>query len=531
MFGADKDPGSNSDSREPPQPGKTKEHRVHLPKRAEDSHLHIFDKAKGDHHFHLIYTVKPSFFNFLNKLSKPVRSSLKLLIALAGFLLVAFLPLGLAYHAQMSLAIFVGIALLWTTEAIPMPATALLVPVLLTGFGIFQTSDALLPFANPVVYMLLGGVMLAGAVHKTGIDKRILYPFLIRSEGKIDKLLLSMMLVSAILSMWISNTATVALLAPFAISLSSSVEDKESSKRLTTMLLLGIGFAAVIGGLGTVIGSAPNAVASAIFAEQGSWTFVDWMIIGMPTSFVLLFMSWRIILKVLPIPEVTVNIDSLKEGYADLGPVSGGEKKTMTIFAFTIIFWISGSSIGEAFGFPPSFMSAAIVSLLAAVALFVTGTINWEDARIVPWGVFLIIGAGLAMGEAIVFTGAADWIISGLLGVFVGMPLLVVIILIAFVVVGISNFLSNTASAAIFIPILIAFANALGENMRLLVLPIALVLSLSLVTPIGTPPITLIYSSGQISRKELAKVGILITVPAVFVCIFMIFMLDYVGLI
>ena len=513
-----------------PEDGRSEEKHSRLPHRAKDGHFHLF--TRSDHHFHLIYSVKPfSVFKFLNRMSAPARNSLKLLLALAGFIIFAMLPLDLNYQAHMSLAIFIGVALLWTTEAIPLPVTALLVPVLLTAFGIFGTSDALLPFANPVVYLLLGGVMLAGAVHKTGFDKRMLYPFLIRSEGKIDKLLLSMMLVSAILSMWISNTATVALLAPFAISLAATVEDKESSRRLTTLLLIGIGFAAVIGGLGTVIGSAPNAVASAIFAEQGTWTFVDWMIIGMPTAFILLFMTWKIILKVLPIPEVTVNIDSLKEGYESLGPMSGGEKKTLTIFAFTIIFWVSGASIGEMFGFPPSFMSSAIVSLLATVALFVSGTMKWEDARIVPWGVFLIIGAGLALGEAIVFTGAADWITSGLFDIFSGMNVIVIILLISFIVVGISNFLSNTASAAIFIPILMAFANAMGESMRLMVLPVALVLSLSFITPIGTPPITLIYSSGHITAKQLAKIGIIITIPAVFICTFVILTLNWIGLI
>ncbi len=529
------DKESQTDRSSIPDGDKPKEHHLHLPHiphREKDGHFHLLNRSKGGHHFHLIYSVKPfSVFKFLNKMSAPARNSWKLLLALAGFTIFALLPLGISYKAHMSLAIFVGVALLWTTEAIPLPVTALLVPVLLTAFGIFETSEALLPFANPVVYLLLGGVMLAGAVHKTGFDKRMLYPFLIKSEGKIDKLLLSMMLVSAILSMWISNTATVALLAPFAISLSATVDDKESSKRLTTILLLGIGFAAVIGGLGTVIGSAPNAVASAIFAEQGSWTFIDWMMIGIPTSFILLFMTWKIILKVIPIPEVTVNIDSLKEGYHSLGPMSGGEKKTLTVFAFTIVFWVSGASIGELFGFPSSFMSSAIVSLLATVALFVTGTMKWEDARIVPWGVFLIIGAGLALGDAIVKTGAAEWITSGLFDVFFGMPVLVIILLIAFVVVGISNFLSNTASAAIFIPILMAFANAMGEDMRIMVLPVALVLSLSFITPIGTPPITLIYSSGHITAKQLAKIGIIVTVPAVFVCTFVVLALNWIGVV
>ena len=505
---------------------------IHDPDETPLHHLvHAPKEVAREAYFHLVYSVKPPFFKFFDKLSHTLRSSIKLLIALAGFLIVYWMPLGLDYHAQAALAIFAGIALLWTTEAIPMPVTALLVPVLLTGFGIFGTSDALLPFAHPVVYLILGGVILAAAVHKTGMDRRILYPFLIRSGGKPDRLLLYIMLVSAILSMWISNTATVALLAPFAISLPAKIKDKEVSSRLTKILLLGIGFAAVIGGLGTVIGSAPNAVASAILAEHGAWTFLDWMIIGMPTSFVLLFITWRIIMRVIPMPDVDIDIGYLKDDYAKMGSMSGAEKKTMIIFSLTIIFWVSGTSIGQWLGFNSSFMSTAIVGLLAAVSLFVMNIITWEDARNVPWGVFLIIGAGLALGEAILITGAADWITDQLFTLVYGLPLLAIILVIGFIIVIISNFLNNTASAAIFIPILMALAVSINVDVRLLVLPIALILSLSFITPIGTPPITLMYSLGKVTRKELAKIGILITIPAVFICIFMVMLLNNLGLI
>lgn len=505
---------------------------VHDPDETPLEHLaNVPKEVASEVYFHLVYSMKPSFFKFFDRLSTTIQSSIKLLIALAGFLIVYWVPLGLEYQAQAALAIFTGIALLWTTEAIPMPVTALLVPVLLTAFGIFGTSDALIPFAHPVVYLILGGVILAAAVHKTGMDRRILYPFLIRSGGKPDRLLLYMMLVSAILSMWISNTATVALLAPFAISLPAKIKDKEVSARLTKILLLGVGFAAVIGGLGTVIGSAPNAVASAILAEQGAWTFLDWMIIGMPTSFVLLFISWRIIMWVIPMPEANIDIEYLKEDYAKMGKMSGAEKKTLIIFTATIIFWVSGTTLGQWLGFNSSFMSTAIVGLLGAVALFVARIITWEDARNVPWGVFLIIGAGLALGEAILITGAADWITAQLFTLVYGLPLLAIIVIIGFIIVAISNFLNNTASAAIFIPILMALAVSINVDIRLLVLPIALILSLSFITPIGTPPITLMYSLGKVSRNELAKIGFLITIPAVFICIFMVMFLNYIGLI
>jgi sodium-dependent dicarboxylate transporter 2/3/5 len=494
-----------------------------------DDHKHFF-REKDGHHFHLIYSVKPSFVKFMNRLSAGLRGSIKLLVALAGFLFVAVLPLGISFHAQMSIAIFVLIAIMWTLEAIPMPVTALLVPALLTAFGIFETSDAFLPFANPVVYLILGSVILAGAVHKTGLDKRLLYPILLGSRGKVERFLLALMVVAFMFSMWISNTATVALLAPFAIGLASSVPDKDHSKRLMVLFLLGIGFASVIGGMATVVGSAPNAVTSALLAEQGSWTFLDWMIIGVPTATILLFLVWRLLLLALRPPKTDLDISGLKDEYAHLGRWTGGEKKTLVILILAITFWILGDAIVGLFGVPSSFMSTAIVALLAAVALFVTRTMTWQEARIVPWGVFLIIGAGLALGEALVNSGAADWMTTGLSSTLIGLPVLVTIFILAIVVVFISNFLNNTASAAVFIPILIVLANMMGESVYLVVLPIALVLSLSLITPIGTPPITLIYSTGRVPRRTLAKVGALVTLPAVLVCILMVYLMHSLGL-
>ncbi|MFO7618249.1 MAG: DASS family sodium-coupled anion symporter, partial [Thermoplasmata archaeon] len=334
-----------------------------------------------------------------------------------------------------------------------------------------------------------------------------------------------------VLSMWISNTATAALLIPFAISLSSTVEGEKNRKRLTKMLLMGIGIAATVGGLGTVIGSAPNAITSALLAQHGSWTFLDWMLVGMPAAFILLFLSWKVILKVIPPPDVAIDTGMLERDYALMGKISGSERKTLAIFGFAVVFWVSGAELGAMLGFTSAFMSSAIVSLLAAIMLFVTRTITWDDARKVPWGVFLILGAGLALGEAIIDTGAAAWITGHIFGLTLGLPLLAIIVIICFIMVVISNFLSNTASAAVFIPILISLASEMETNLRLLVLPAAMVLTLSFITPIGTPPITLIYSLGKIDRKELAKIGIMVAVPAVFICIGMVYLLNIMGLI
>ncbi len=476
-----------------------------------------------------IVELAPSFFKTFARLPKLAQRSIKISLPFAFLVLLTVAPLGLEQQVQFALAIFVCISMLWTFGALPLPVTALLVPVLLTFYGIFPTAEALMPFADPVVYLLMGGLILAEAFRKHGVDRRLAYAIVSRFGGEVNKILLSFMLVSAVLSMWISNTATVALLIPVVLGIASRSEHEKG--RLSVLFMIGIGIGSAIGGMATVTGSAPNAVASALLARETTWSFVDWMKIGLPTSLVLLVMAWALLQKVFPIRTRTLEIAPIRKELADMGAMSLGEKKTIGIFLPTVALWVAGADIGALFGVPPSFMSATIVALGAAVLLFATRTLEWQDARTISWDIFLVIGAGLALGEGLQESGAAQWMADQITSATGDFHILVIMLIVGAVSVVLSNFMSNTATAAILAPVLIGMSGSLGVDPKFLVLTCALAVSLSFATPIGTPPFTLIFSTGLVSRRDIAVAGVRVALPAMLVVVALVYLMVEFGLV
>ena len=483
---------------------------------------------------HEIIEVTPTFFKFFAKLPKMVQRSIKIFLPFFVLLLLTVIPLPLDVQVQYALAIFVCVSMLWTFGGLPLPVTALLVPVLLTFYGIFKTDEALRPFADPVVYLLMGGLIMAEAFRKHGVDRRLAYSIVARFGGDVGKILLSFMIVAAVLSMWISNTATVALMIPVVLGIASRAGEEKG--KLSILFLLGIGIGSALGGMATITGSAPNAVASSLLAQKlaadgGTWTFVDWMMIGLPASIVLLTLSWYLLKRIFPVNIETLNISSVTKELEDMGSLSQGEKKTLGIFLPTVVLWIAGADIGAMFGFPASFMSAAIVALSAAVLLFASKTLDWQDARSISWDIFLIIGAGLALGEGLQQSGAAEWMAGVLVSLTGDLHIFVIMLVVSAVSVAFSNFMSNTATAAILAPILIGMSDELMVDPKLLVLVCALSVSVSFITPIGTPPFTLIYSTGIISRRDLARSGLRLSIPAVLAITSLVYLMVKFGLV
>ncbi|HDP96593.1 MAG TPA: SLC13/DASS family transporter [Euryarchaeota archaeon] len=473
--------------------------------------------------------IAPTFFKFFAKLPKLAQRSIKLIIPFLFMLVITILPVDLDSQIKYALAVFVCISMLWTFGSLPLPVTALLVPVLLTFYGIFPTAEALMPFANPVVYLLMGGLIMAEAFRKHGLDRRLAYAIVSKSEGNLHLTLLTLMVVSAVLSMWISNTATVALLIPVVLGIASRAgEDKG---RLSMQFLMGIGVGAAIGGMATITGSAPNAVASGLLANETPWTFIDWMKLGLPASIVILIISWQILIRAFPVGISFLELGAIKKELESMGPLRMGEKKTLFIFLPTVALWIAGADIGALFGFPASFMSAAIVALSASVLLFATRTLDWQDARTISWEIFLIVGAGLALGEGLDASGAADWIAGQLVSLTGGLSLIIIMLIVSLISVLLSNLMSNTATAAILVPILIGMSSTLMIDPKFLVLVCALSVSVSFITPIGTPPFTLIFSTGVLSRENIARGGLRITLPAVLIITVLTYLLVEFGLV
>lgn len=458
------------------------------------------------------------FFDCFRGMGSRRLRALKLVLPFLALAIFVLLPLDLDPRVQDSLGIFICIAMMWTFESLPLPVTALLVPVLLTLFGVFPASEALAPYADPIVFLMIGGLILAEALRVNGLDKRLAYLMVLRADGNRDRTLFLLMAAAAFLSMWISNTAAVAILIPVVLGISSRL--KGAGENVTVRMLLGIGIGSAAGGMMTVTGSAPNAIAAGLLSREHEFTFLDWMTIGVPVGLVLLFLAWFLLTRLFPSHGERLEIDDLRREAEAMGPLSGGEKRTLMVFLPTVALWVLGADIASWLGLPPSFMSAAVVALAASVLLFVVRSIEWENARSISWDVFLIIGSGLALGEALVYSGAAQWLAEGLGDLLLGAQVLTVLLAVAFVTVTITNFISNTATAAMFIPILLSLSMALGVPPELLVLTCGLCVSLSFITPIGTPPFTLIYATKKVSRRDMAKAGIAIAVPmAVAICL------------
>ena len=459
------------------------------------------------------------FFEPFRKLSSMQQRAIKLALPLLVLVVFVLLPLDLDRRVQDVLGIFLCIAMLWTFESLPLPVTALLVPVLLTLFGVFPAADALAPYADPVVFLMIGGLILAEALRLNGLDKRLAYWMVLRADGNRDRTLFYLMAAAAFLSMWISNTATVAIMIPVVLGISSRLKGVEHA---TVRMLLGIGIGSAAGGMMTVTGSAPNAIAAGLLSQERAFTFLDWMVVGVPVGLALLFLAWFLLIRLFPSHGERLEIEELREEMRRMGPLMSGEKRTLMVFLPTVALWVLGAEIASWLGLPPSFMSAAVVALSASVFLFVVKAIEWENARSISWDVFLIIGSGLALGEGLVYSGAAQWIADGLGGVLLGAQLIIVLLTVGFVTVVITNFISNTATAAMFIPILLGLSIALNVPPELLVLTCGLCVSLSFITPIGTPPFTLIYATKKVSRRDMAKAGIVIAVPMVVaICLFL----------
>ncbi|MBN1110237.1 MAG: SLC13/DASS family transporter [Methanomassiliicoccales archaeon] len=472
----------------------------------------------------IIYSLRDRlpFFAFFRNLRPSWQRAIKLLVPFLVLAVFILLPLDLERPVQDALGIFLCIAMMWTFESLPLPATALLVPVLLTLFGVFHAAEALEPYADPVVFLMIGGLILAEAFRRNGLDKRMAYIMVLRAGGDRDRTLLYLMAASAFLSMWISNTATVAILIPVVFGITGRL--KGLSLGVTVRMLLGIGIGSAAGGMMTITGSAPNAIASGLLAQETTFTFLDWMTVGVPMGLMLLLLSWYLLTRLYPAHGERLDVEDLRLELQGMGGLNEGERRTLTIFLPTVVLWVIGADIASWLGLPPSFMSAAVVALSAAVGLFVVKAIQWDDARSIAWDVFLIIGSGLALGEGLVVSGAAEWMAEGLGEALLGAQLILVLLVLAAVTIAITNFISNTATAAMFIPILLGLSRALDVSPQLLVLTCGLCVSLSFITPIGTPPITLVYSTKMVGRGDLARAGLAITVPAaVVICLFLLF--------
>lgn len=409
---------------------------------------------------------------------------------------------------QAGLFIFVLIGGLWLTEAFHLTFTALLVPLLAIAFGLLDVPAALGHFANPVIAIFFGGFALASALQAQGIDGWIARGLLRLARGSLAVGVLLLLLATAALSMWISNTATAAMMLPLALGLLHGQPDKTRAG-LLVFVLLGLAWSANIGGMATLVGSPPNAIAA---AELG-WGFRDWLAVGLPVFLLLyplaLLVLWLVIRPVFPAGT---------QAPAAAAPFVWTRPRllTLAIFLATAGLWVFGDPLAARLGIAGD--KDAAVALLAAVALGMTGCTTWERlARDTNWGVLLLFGGGIALSAVMKTSGASAWL-GATLGAWLppGQAFLF-IAAIALFVVFLTELVSNTASAALLIPLLLPLAATAGVAPEALVALIAVSASCAFMLPVATPPNALVFGTGLVPSAAMRRAGLLMNLACVAV--------------
>jgi sodium-dependent dicarboxylate transporter 2/3/5 len=440
------------------------------------------------------------------------------LAALALLLLPA--PDGMPAAAWATAAIAAWMAIWWATEAIPVPATALLPILLLPLLGVGSVTQAAAPFAHPLIFLFLGGFILATAIQRWNLHRRIALALVLRLGTAPARLVAGFMLATAILSMWVSNTATAMLMLPIALSVIAELDLRESRDNFARALLLGIAYAASIGGIGTLIGTPPNALLAAFAAERHGIAigFAQWMAIGLPVAALMGPLCWLLLTRFAfplprPAPGHATGADTIARHLAELGPVTPAERRVALVFAATIALWLARPALETLPGL--SALSDTAIALAAALALFAlpagtptpTRLLDWPNLAALPWGTLILFGGGLSLAEAASATGLATWIGTALAAAADWPPLLLVAI-VAATVVFLTEMTSNTATAATFLPLMGALALAAGMAPLDLMAPVAIAASAAFMLPVATPPNAIVFASGQVAIADMIRAGL-----------------------
>ena len=479
---------------------------------------------------------------------------------------VVYLALGgteLSEDARRVAAIGALMATWWMTEAVPLPVTSLTPIVLLPAFTETKIGEATAPFAQPIVYLFLGGFLIAVAMQKWDLHRRIALHTLRAVGTHPRRIVLGMMIATAGLSMWVNNVATTLMMLPIAISILALVAERALSARADVSeedvaddmariedgdaisdvlddrnvrlfgvaLFLAVGWSASIGGLGTLFGSVPNAFIAAYLSDQfdRSIGFFDWMLLGLPLVIAFIALSWLLITLVLfrfDLDEIPGGEEMIQSEIDDLGPMTQGEKLVALVFLSAAFLWVVPSLLSNVDAVASVVpwignLEDAAIAIGAAIILFLLPgdkkrpLLEWSDAeKGLPWGVLLLFGGGLTLAGAVARTGLDEWFGSNLEGLG-RLPLLLLVAGVAFIILMLTEITSNTATTAAFIPILAAVSVAIGVDPMLLMVPAALAATCAFMLPVGTPPNAIVFATGAVKIQEMARGGLVLNVTGV----------------
>jgi sodium-dependent dicarboxylate transporter 2/3/5 len=468
----------------------------------------------------LAAALKPGFAARLGLIAGP---------ALALLIAVLPPPEGLERGGMLVAGVLVLMAIWWATEAIPIAATSLIPLALLPLTGVASLRDIAAPYADTVVLLLLGGFIMAIAIEKWDLHRRIALNVLTLSGGRLKLLAGAFMLATALLSMWISNTATSLMMAPIALSVAVAAG---GGPRLGGALLLGIAYSASIGGLATPVGTPTNLIAMGWLTDNAGIeiSFREWMSFGLPIVLIMLPMAWLIL---------TWNIKSdaaaakaagatVRAQRDALGKMTTSEVRVAIVFGFIALAWITREQIVQI----PLFagLTDMGIAIMGAILMFLVphgsratdhqqgswALLNWEDAKSVPWDVVLLFGGGLSLAAAVQASGLAGWLGNSLAGLG-ALPPIVLILIVVTILIFLTEVMSNVAAMTTFLPVLGALAEATGIDVRSLILPCAMAASCAFMLPIATGPNAVVFGMRQFSIGRMMKSGFWLNVACVLI--------------
>ncbi len=424
----------------------------------------------------------------------------------------------------------------WVTEAVPIPVTAILPMSVMPLVGVFTIREATAPYADPIIFLFMGGFLIALAMEKWNLHKRIALTLINRTGTSANGIILGFMLATAFLSMWISNTATAVMMLPIAMSVISLLthelglnEEDQRFRRFALSLLLGIAYSANIGGAATIIGTPPNVVMLGYINEFYGIdiTFSEWLMIGLPVCGTILAITYLLLVKWF-FPNNLGHLEGSKEiiqkELKALGPISGPEKRVLWIFIVTALGWILLQPLNQLIGIP--LLNNTVVAMAGGTFMFLLPLdlkrgkflLDWEYTARLPWGILLLFGGGLCLARAMQSTGIIELIGASISEGGPYQQWLLVLILTA-VMLFMTELMSNVALVTVFLPVVIGIGQGLNLPPLFLVAPATIAASCAFMMPISTPPNAIVFASGHIQIKDMAKAGFWLNLVAISILV------------
>ena len=449
-------------------------------------------------------------------------------IALQVMTIITDAPEGLSQEAWLCAGLGLMMAVFWSAEILPISVTALLPLVVAPMLGLADLDKAAAPYAHPVIYLFMGGFALGLAMQRWNLHRRIALNIMLAVGTGEKQQILGFMAATALISMWVSNTATTIMMLPIGMSVITLMRNEGAmSKDFPTALLLAIAYGASVGGFGTLIGTPPNALLAAFLEEQYNIQigFAQWLIIGIPSSAIMLVITgwwlsrggYRLRSENSPVIK-----QALQDQQKENGSLTKAEKYVTIIFTLTASAWVFRPWISEIL--PSLHLSDTGIAMIALVSLFIVPVnlkkleflMTWDELRKLPWDVLLLFGGGLSLASMIKRIGLAEWIATSMDFLHTVPPLLAVGIVVC-IIIFLTEITSNAATTAAFLPPLGALAVSLGMEPTLLAIPAAIAASCAFMLPVATPPNAIIYGSGMVSIRQMIRSGLILNIAGIVV--------------